>query len=504
MKRRSDRRQFLKTASLATAGASVLGAPAVAAGPGNRTLPTLAADVVVVGAGFGGMVAAYRLHQMGHSVIVVDAMNRVGGRSWSTTLSDGTLLDIGAGWTSSTEYNILALVRELGLLTYTQYGLGDNQGLNLFVGSNGTVSTYTGLNFPVSQTAKDQIALAIGTIDTLMQTVPLDAPWTAPNAVEWDNVSAGVFASGLVTDSDALAVVFANLTTIFGLSPYAVSFLHLLWDSHAAGGVEKFGPVVGGSVEFRIVGGTQQIPLEIARRLGKGAFLVNSPVRELNQDDTGVTVVSELATLRARRVVVAIPTCLTGFIRYNPILPSDRAQLTQRTCQGSAMKIQLVYDRAFWRDAGLNGNSLAINGSIVPQTLDAGGPAGVNTPGILACFVDDDGARDLGRLSQTERKNRVIQELIPRFTSQVTALSTRITPNYFELSSQDLEWIRGDYGSTPGPRVLTASGFGPAIRAPFGRIHWAGVDTATIWFQSIDGAAQSGNRAALEVVNAGL
>ena len=86
----------------------------------------------------------------------------------------------------------------------------------------------------------------------------------------------------------------------------------------------------------------------------------------------------------------------------------------------------------------------------------------------------------------------------------MTALSTRITPNYFEFISEDLEWIRGDYASTPGPRVLTASGFGPALRAPFGRIHWAGIDTATIWYQSIDGAAQSGERAALEVVNAGL
>jgi monoamine oxidase len=464
----------------------------------------MAADVVVVAAGFGGMVAAYRLHQMGHSVIVVDAMNRVGGRSWSTTLSDGTFLDIGAGWTSSTEFNILALVRELGLLTYTQYGLGPNQGLNLFVGSDGKVTTYTGLNFPVSQQAKDQIANAIFTIDSMAETVPLDAPWTAANAVGWDNTSAGVFGRSLVTDPDAFAVVMANLTTIFGLSPFTVSLLHLLWDSHAAGGVEKFGPVVGGSVEYRIVGGTQQIPLEIARRLGKGAFVVNSSVRELNQDDTGVTVVSELATLRARRVIVAIPTCLTGFIRYNPILPSDRAQLIQRTCQGSAMKIQLVYDRAFWRDMGLNGNSLAINGSIVPQTLDAGGPAGVNTPGILACFMDDDGARDLGRLSQAERKSRIIAELGPRFTKQVANLSNNIRPNYFEFISQDLEWARGDYASTPGPRVLTASGFGPALRAPFGRIHWAGVDTATIWYQSIDGAAQSGNRAATEVVQAGL
>jgi monoamine oxidase len=276
--------------------------------------------------------------QMGHSVIVVDAMNRIGGRSWSTTLSDGTFLDIGAGWTSSTEFNILRLVNELGLSTYTQYGLGQGQGVNLFVGSDGTIKRYTGLNFPVSQDAQTQIQNAIVTIDTMMQSVPLDAPWTAPNAVEWDNISAGLFARQLATIPDAFAVVMANLTTIFGLSPFAVSLLHLLWDSHAAGGVEKFGPVAGGSVEFRIVGGTQQIPLEIARRLGKGAFLLNSPVRELNQDDTGVTVVSELATLRARRVIVAIPTCLTGFIRYNPILPSDRAQLIQRTCQGSAMK----------------------------------------------------------------------------------------------------------------------------------------------------------------------
>jgi monoamine oxidase len=153
---------------------------------------------------------------------------------------------------------------------------------------------------------------------------------------------------------------------------------------------------------------------------------------------------------------------------------------------------------------GLNGNSLAINGSIVPQTLDAGGPAGVNTPGILACFTDDDGARDLGRLSPAERKNRIIQDLVPRFTSQVANLSSTITPNYFEFISQDLEWARGDYASTPGPRVLTASGFGPALRTPFGRIHWSGVDTATIWYQSIDGAAQSGERAALEVVQAGL
>src|SRR5258708_1094503 len=91
---------------------------------------------------------------------------------------------------------------------------------------------------------------------------------------------------------------------------------------------------------------------------------------------------------------------------------------------------------------------------------------------------------------------RIIQELVPRFGEKVKHLSKSIKPNYVEFISQDLEWVRGDYASTPGPRVLTASGFGPALRTPFKRIHWSGVDTATIWYQSIEGAAQSGERAA--------
>lgn len=502
---RPSRRRFLKTAALAGAGAGAVGSTAGSAaqstpqGTFNRTV-----DVAVIGAGFAGMVAAYRLAQAGRSVFVFDANDRVGGRSWSTTLSDGTAVDLGAGWTGSTELTILQLVKELGLSTYPQYGVADGQGRNLFIAADGRVRPYDGLFFPVSPAALEEVFGAIFAINVLASTVPLEAPWTAPDAEAWDSISAGVFARENVRDPEAFAVVMGNLTTIFGLNPFAVSFLHLLWESRSAGGVEKFGAVPGGSAELRIAGGTQQIPLAIARRLGPGALFLGSPVRQITQDDRGVTVASDAATVRARRAIVAIPMCLSGFIRYDPILPADRAQLIQRTPLGSAMKVQLVYDRAFWRDMGLSGNTFAIDGSAVPQTLDAGGPAGSNAPGILGCFIDDEKARDLGRLTRSERQARILQALIPRFTAKVLDLSSRITPNYLEFISQDQEWARGDYASTPGPGVLTASGFGPAIRAPFGRLHWAGVDTATIWYQSIEGAAQSGERAAKEVLAAGL
>ena len=483
------------------AGATVVGAGEPGAGQGGEGFD---ADVVVVGAGYGGIVAAYRLWQAGYRVKVVDAMERVGGRTWSTRLSDGTFVDIGAGWTGSTEHLVLQLVDELGLETYLQYGLGKDEGQNLFVAADGTRRRYDGLNFPVGPEAEIELTATIAALDLMAETVPCEEPWTAAMAREWDAISAGVWLRENVKDPEAAAVVRANLTTIFGLDPDAVSFLYLLWDSHMAGGVEKFGPGEGGSVQFRIDGGTQGIPLEIARRMGPDAFILGSPVTEVRQDAGGVSVVSARATLRCARVIVAIPTCLTGFIRYRPPLPPDRAQLIQRVPQGSAAKIHLVYDRAFWRDAGLTGNTFCIDDSLVPQTLDAGGPAGVDEPGILSCFVDDDGARDLGRLGREERKALVLQDLVPRFGPEVLELSSTLAPNYLEFTSQDEEWIRGDYASTPGPRVLTASGFGPAIRAPIGRIHWAGVDTATVWYQSIEGAAQSGQRAALEVVAAGL
>ena len=340
------------------------------------------------------------------------------------------------------------------------------------------------------------------TVNDLGETVPLDAPWKAPQAEEWDSQSAGIWLRDNVVTPEARAVSMGNITTIFGLNPSAVSFLHLLWMAHAAGGVQNYGPVPGGAEEFRIIGGTQQIPLRIAARLGHRSLLLDSPVRELKQDADGVEVVSERDTLRARRVIVAIPTYLSGFIRYDPILPADRAQLIQRFPAGSAMKVQLIYKRAFWRDMGITGESFAVN-SLVPQTLDAGGPAGVDEPGILGCFIGDDTARDLGRLSVAARQNLIIQELSHRFTAQVADLSRKIKPNYVEFNSGALEWARGDYAAYPGPRVYTASGFGPAIRQPVGRIHWAGVDTATIWSGSIDGAVQSGERAAIEVIHAG-
>ena len=72
--------------------------------------------------------------------------------------------------------------------------------------------------------------------------------------------------------------------------------------------------------------------------------------------------------------------------------------------------------------------------------------------------------------------------------------------DYIEQDWSAEEWTRGCYGAHIAPGVLTQ--FGPALREPVGRIHWAGTETATGWAGYMDGALTSGERAARDVKRA--
>src|SRR6185295_5290096 len=96
-------------------------APAKAApAPGNRAT----ADVCVVGAGFAGLTAAYRLRQAGANVVVLEARNRVGGRSLSARMKDGTFVDFGGQWVGSSQSRFYDVIKEMGGETYPSPGDG--------------------------------------------------------------------------------------------------------------------------------------------------------------------------------------------------------------------------------------------------------------------------------------------------------------------------------------------------------------------------------------------
>jgi monoamine oxidase len=191
-------------------------------------------------------------------------------------------------------------------------------------------------------------------------------------------------------------------------------------------------------------------------------------------------------------VIVAIPPALCSRIAYDPPMPALRDQLTQRMAQGSVAKCMAVYEEPFWRADGLSGQATAVEGP-VKLTFDNTPPSG--SPGVLLAFLEGRQAQELAQWGPDARRNAVIDGFA-RFYGE----RAREPLEYLEKVWADEEWTRGCYGCYMPPGGWT--GFGRAVREPVGRIHWAGAETGTIWSGYMDGAIQSGERAASEVLDA--
>jgi monoamine oxidase len=218
--------------------------------------------------------------------------------------------------------------------------------------------------------------------------------------------------------------------------------------------------------------------------------VLSSPVRRIVQGRRHVRVESRRLTVRARRVIVAIPPVLTRGIDFRPGLPAMRAQLARRMPQGTLLKVTAVYDRPFWREQGLTGGAVSTEGP-VNVTFDDSPQDG--SPGVLFGFVGGDEGRRFLQTPRAQRRADVLENLATYFGPDASR-----PRNYFETNWPGARWSRGGPVGIAAPGVLTA--VGPALRQRFGRVHWAGTETSTYWNGYMDGAVRSGERAALEVL----
>jgi monoamine oxidase len=197
-------------------------------------------------------------------------------------------------------------------------------------------------------------------------------------------------------------------------------------------------------------------------------------------------------TVRAKRAIVALPPAFAGRLRYDPVLPALRDQLTQRVPMGSVIKCEAVYDAPFWRDEGLTGQAVS-DAEPVRVTFDNTPPDGA--PGVLLGFIEGQAAREWGARPAGDRRAAVLENFATYFGDRARSPSA-----YYEKNWTTDEWSRGCYGGYLGPGVLLD--YGRALRDPAGRIHWAGTETSTLWAGYMDGAVRSGRRAAAEVLAA--
>jgi monoamine oxidase len=284
---------------------------------------------------------------------------------------------------------------------------------------------------------------------------------------------------------------------IFGAEPRELSLLYVLFyiaasgDERNPGTFERNFNTRGGGQQSRFVGGSGLITDRLAAGLGKRVVL-GSPVRRIEQVKGGVKVVSDKTIVNARRVIVAVPPTVAGNIDYRPGLGQQRDEFTRRVPQGTLMKVAAVYPKPFWRDKGFTGQGLAPDG-FVTATFDDSPPEG--DPGVVFGFVGGDKARAFRRLAVAERRAAVLGEFA-RFWGD----EAKQAEDYFETDWTGEAWSRGCPVALYGPGALLS--YGPEIRRPIGRIHWAGTETSTYWNGYMDGAVRSGERAAIEVLEA--
>ncbi len=448
--------------------------------------PRHEADVIIVGAGLSGMIAARKVLEAGLTPLILEADERVGGRILTQEAIPGVPVELGAQWIGDTHQRMFRLAAELGVETYPQYDKGET---SYDLAGSGVLREN---EFHARFAAElKELELVLRHLDLLAADVPVDAPWQAPRALEWDAVTAGAWYDAQGLSPVARTLLEICTVGILAVPTAEVSFLHLLFTIQTCGVTsELFAESEGGAQTTRFIGGTSEIPRRLAALVGD-RIVLDVPVQLIEHTADSATVHCRGGLVaRGRRVIVAISPTLAGRIMYDPPLPGIRDQLTQRLPNGSAMKAFFIYDEPFWRADGFNGQLIS---DVGPARMSNDTCIPGDDHGVILLFLEGDQARTFGRLPEAQRREALTAELVRHYGG---AAGEPVF--YVDGEWSERQWTRGCYNANHGPHVWTT--YGPALSTPIGVIHWASTDTATHWSAYMEGAVDAGERAAQAVI----
>jgi monoamine oxidase len=491
---------------------------------------TRTADVVVVGAGFAGLSAARDLRAAGLNVVVLEARQRVGGRTLNQDLAanghPGRVVEMGGQFVgplpgepptasiptqavNNPQDRVYALAKQLGIATFPTYNKGNY--VNYVSGQAIPYSSDTRIP-PDPSTVNS--GLALGLLNQMAAQVPRDAPWNAPNAAELDGETVESWMRRTLVPPDQSPDAATNhlitlaVEAVMSVEPREISLLELLWYIASAGNLDNLIDTANGAQDSRFVGGSQQICIAMAQQLGDSVVL-GVPVRRIRHNGNGtVTAAGDQFSVTAKRCIVALPPALAGRVVYDPPLAElsatgfMRDQLTQRFPMASILKVNVIYPKPFWRDAGLAGQVTSDSGAVratFDNTPYPDSQANDVAPGAILGFIEADEARYWTGRTRQERYQAVIADLANYFGPQALQPLGGIN-GYYEMLWNREQFSGGGPTGVPMPGAIVE--YGAAMRTPIGLLHWAGTETATRWSGYMDGAVESGQRAAKEVLGA--
>uniref|UniRef100_A0A8C7CKJ6 Amine oxidase n=1 Tax=Oncorhynchus kisutch TaxID=8019 RepID=A0A8C7CKJ6_ONCKI len=400
---------------------------------------------------FSGLSAAKLLKEKGLSPVVLEARDRVGGRTFTVQNEQTKYVDLGGAYVGPTQNRILRLAKECGVKTYK---VNEEERLVHYV------------------------------------KIPREAPWKAPHAEEWDKMTMKQLFDKICWTSSArrFATLFVNVNVTS--EPHEVSALWFLWYVKQCGGTMRIFSTTNGGQERKFLGGSSQISECMAKELGERVKM-ESPVYKIDQTGDMVEVETlNKETYKAKYVIVATPPGLNLKMHFNPELPPLRNQLIHRVPMGSVIKCIVYYRENFWRKKGYCG-TMVIEEEEAPigLTLDDTKPDGT-VPAIMGSTHNF----SFLWLLPPCRKKRICE-----IYSRVLGSEEALHPVHYEEKNWcEEEYSGGCYTAYFPPGILTQ--YGKVLREPVGRLYFAGTETATEWSGYMEGAVQAGERAAREVM----
>ncbi|HEX7154257.1 MAG TPA: FAD-dependent oxidoreductase [Thermoanaerobaculia bacterium] len=441
---------------------------------------------MIVGAGLAGLSAARQLKRHGVTSVVVEARDRVGGRTLNGQVGQGTF-DMGGQFVGPGQERVLEVAKELKLELIDMHADGWN-----IQDFDGSISRYA-TPFPTLSLWKpfplvNLVGLGVSMlpIELLRRLVPIQKPWTAGNARRWDATSMEVWKNKWWRPAQVQGLVDAILRPAFGSEAYEVSYLNFLFFMNSVGGLLR---ALQGQKQ-RFAYGSQQLSLRMAQIVGD-AVQLDSPVRRIVQDDRGITVHTDRGRWSGRYAIVTVPLPLAATIDYDPPLGGLVVGLAQRMPMGSEVKVFATYDRAFWREAGLSGQVVTDSGPL-SVAFDNTTPGASSQPALLG-LIGGKYAHDWHTRPADERRDAVLAQLARWFGKRALKPS-----GYKEADWRSFPWTRGCPLAVMSPGAWMH--FGAAMRTPQGRIHWAGSEIAADWCTYMNGAITSGEKAAHDVI----
>ncbi|MFI8975044.1 flavin monoamine oxidase family protein [Nocardia asteroides] len=446
-------------------------------------------DVIVIGAGLSGLVAARRLDQAGiTSLRILEARDRVGGRTKIHQLANGRFVEEGGQLIGPEYRRLIALGEELGVSTWPHH----DEGKTVFE-RRGRVIRFSGsMPWSADPIGSADFAQSSIRLDRLCKRCPDDSAMATPEAAALDaqTFSSWVHRTTKTATARSLWSIISALT--LGGPPGDLSLFFVLRHLRSLGGVDALLASLSGGNERSFTGGSAELSIRMAAALGDRVVL-DSPILAIRQYADRVEVDTPGVTHHARRVVIAMSPADRDRISVDPVLPLPQRGIGERLAMAHAYKVHVVYPEPFWRKQGLNGGSMTDTGPLL-LTFDDTPPG--DKQGVLVGFARGDGgiSPDLPDPMPREparRRDAVLAGLARAFGEEA------LHPDeYHEMDWTDERWTSGCVPIWPTGLLTTC---GPSYAAAAGRVHFAGSETSPRWAGTMEGAVIAGERAAAEV-----